>query len=527
MLILPSTNITQPTGTLKLVSKLPNPTLLHVGARGLLDNPSFTIGSASSKIIGVDGGAIDFPFSANAFIQTKNSNDIFTSPTDVTIIYYRIPTQAISQQSVQFGHDATSRVKIHLPWFSTIYFFWANSGNSITASYSPVIGKKECFAFTASTAGKQIWLNGELLASDAVQASRAADSSLCIIGGLTGFSAYPEHHYLTVVFPVKLPDSVVAGITRNPWSIFDKNQLFYFPVPNLVLPVAQFNVNLNSATFTGSAGTTAAAAFNLSTAAAIFTGSASVAPVAAFNIAMDQATFAGSALVAPDASFNVNLNSATFTGSAGTTAAASFNLATDATTFTGSASVAPVAAFNIALDQATFAGSALVAPVAAFNVNLNSAAFTGSAGTIIGASFNVTTDNALFSGGASAASQAAFNISLAAAAFSGSAVSLSSIGFKFASLLPSHIFTSVLGDEVVYHGLSGPVLIKAMVNYNISNVFASDAYVTEGRIQIDVDINDTPGIKRGSQFTIDNKPYTVDAVIDNDGFFARCLIRNG
>ena len=464
MLILPSTNITQPTGTLKLVSKLPNPTLLHVGARGLLDNPSFTIGSASSKIIGVDGGAIDFPFSANAFIQTKNSNDIFTSPTDVTIIYYRIPTQAISQQSVQFGHDATSRVKIHLPWFSTIYFFWANSGNSITASYSPVIGKKECFAFTASTAGKQIWLNGELLASDAVQASRAADSSLCIIGGLTGFSAYPEHHYLTVVFPVKLPDSVVAGITRNPWSIFDKNQLFYFPVPNLVLPVAQFNVNLNSATFTGSAGTTAAAAFNLSTAAAIFTGSASVAPVAAFNIAMD---------------------------------------------------------------QATFAGSALVAPVAAFNVNLNSAAFTGSAGTIIGASFNVTTDNALFSGGASAASQAAFNISLAAAAFSGSAVSLSSIGFKFASLLPSHIFTSVLGDEVVYHGLSGPVLIKAMVNYNISNVFASDAYVTEGRIQIDVDINDTPGIKRGSQFTIDNKPYTVDAVIDNDGFFARCLIRNG
>lgn len=95
---------------------------------------------------------------------------------------------------------------------------------------------------------------------------------------------------------------------------------------------------------------------------------------------------------------------------------------------------------------------------------------------------------------------------------------------NFAALIPDAVLMNTLGDDVTYHAKSGDVAIKAIVGQSVDNVYAQDAYVTENRLAVDVAVADCVGLAKGSKFTINGKKYTVDVVIQNDGFFAKCLV---
>lgn len=96
---------------------------------------------------------------------------------------------------------------------------------------------------------------------------------------------------------------------------------------------------------------------------------------------------------------------------------------------------------------------------------------------------------------------------------------------NFADLMPASIFTSALGDDVTYHAASGPVGIKAMVSDYIQSEFSNDAHIPAKHKKISVALQDAPGLKIGSKFTIGGVKYTVDDITANDCQFATCMLK--
>lgn len=95
---------------------------------------------------------------------------------------------------------------------------------------------------------------------------------------------------------------------------------------------------------------------------------------------------------------------------------------------------------------------------------------------------------------------------------------------NFAALIPDVVLINTLGDDITYHAKTGDVAIKAIVGQTLNPVYAQDAYLTEKRLAVDVAVADCVGLVKGSKFSINGKKYTVDVVIENDGFFAKCLV---
>lgn len=95
---------------------------------------------------------------------------------------------------------------------------------------------------------------------------------------------------------------------------------------------------------------------------------------------------------------------------------------------------------------------------------------------------------------------------------------------NFASLIPDAVLLNTLGDDITYHATGGDVAIKAIVGQSVDPVFAADAYLAEKRLAVDVAVADCVGLAKGKKFTINGKKYTVDVVIENDGYFAKCLV---
>jgi len=96
---------------------------------------------------------------------------------------------------------------------------------------------------------------------------------------------------------------------------------------------------------------------------------------------------------------------------------------------------------------------------------------------------------------------------------------------NFADLMPASTFTAALGDSVTYHAPSGAVGIKAMVNDDVEPVFSNEPHISAKRKHIDVALQDAPGLKIGSEFTIGGVKYTVDDIVANDNQFATCVLK--
>jgi hypothetical protein len=95
---------------------------------------------------------------------------------------------------------------------------------------------------------------------------------------------------------------------------------------------------------------------------------------------------------------------------------------------------------------------------------------------------------------------------------------------NFASLIPDAVLMNTLGDDATYHAKTGDVAIKVIIGQSVDSVYAQDAYLAEKRLAIDVAVADCVGLSKGSKFTLNGKKYTVDIIIQNDGFFAKCLV---
>jgi len=91
--------------------------------------------------------------------------------------------------------------------------------------------------------------------------------------------------------------------------------------------------------------------------------------------------------------------------------------------------------------------------------------------------------------------------------------------------MPAAIFTAALGDDVTYHAASGAVGIKAMVSDYIDTIMSSEPHISAKRKQVSVALQDAPGLKIGSKFTINAVKYTVDDITTNDGQFATCGLK--
>lgn len=97
---------------------------------------------------------------------------------------------------------------------------------------------------------------------------------------------------------------------------------------------------------------------------------------------------------------------------------------------------------------------------------------------------------------------------------------------KFAAMIPDAVMTNTLGDDIIYqHTTLGAMPIKAFFGQAVDSVFSGQAHLSENRMQIDVAVADVPGFKKGSVFTHESINYTVDDIVNNDGFFATLLVR--
>lgn len=96
---------------------------------------------------------------------------------------------------------------------------------------------------------------------------------------------------------------------------------------------------------------------------------------------------------------------------------------------------------------------------------------------------------------------------------------------NYAALIPDKVMTDSLGDDVTYQAVGGPVAIKGMFGEFINPVFSGDSHLSERRKQLDVAVSDVPGFAKGSVFTVGGVNYTVDDIINNDGYFATLVLR--
>lgn len=96
----------------------------------------------------------------------------------------------------------------------------------------------------------------------------------------------------------------------------------------------------------------------------------------------------------------------------------------------------------------------------------------------------------------------------------------------FAALFPDAIMMQTLGDDVIYIPKGGSsTAIKAMVNYGTQQTFATDAYVPEKQMTVDVLKSDAPNCGKGGKFVHNGKTLTVDSLLSDDGVYATWVVR--
>lgn len=96
---------------------------------------------------------------------------------------------------------------------------------------------------------------------------------------------------------------------------------------------------------------------------------------------------------------------------------------------------------------------------------------------------------------------------------------------NYADLIPDKVMIDALGDDVTYQAVGGPVAIKALFGEFINPVFSGESHLSDRRKQLDVAVADVPGFAKGSVFTVSGTNYTVDDIINNDGYFATLVLR--
>ena len=95
----------------------------------------------------------------------------------------------------------------------------------------------------------------------------------------------------------------------------------------------------------------------------------------------------------------------------------------------------------------------------------------------------------------------------------------------FAELIPDNAITASLGDDMVYNAPGGDIAIKGLFWQGVTPDFSGNAHISEITQQLDMALADVPGMTKGSFFTIFGQSYSVDDIIDNDGRFAKCLLK--
>jgi len=96
----------------------------------------------------------------------------------------------------------------------------------------------------------------------------------------------------------------------------------------------------------------------------------------------------------------------------------------------------------------------------------------------------------------------------------------------FASLFPNAEMMQTLGDDVVYIGKGGTsAAIKAMVNYGSRQTYATDSYVPEYSVTIDVLKADAPNLAKGDKFVHNGRTLVCDVLINDDGHFVSWAVR--
>ena len=95
----------------------------------------------------------------------------------------------------------------------------------------------------------------------------------------------------------------------------------------------------------------------------------------------------------------------------------------------------------------------------------------------------------------------------------------------FNESIPDAAITESLGDSMIYNAPGGDIAIKGLFWSGITQDFSGEAHISELTQQLDVAINDVPGLTKGSFFTIAGHIYSVADIINNDGQFAKCLLK--
>lgn len=272
------------------------------------------------------------------------------STATIILIVQRTASTGVTGMSYGYDVSGTNRAGIYMPYTdNTLYWdYGADTTGRATISMAPyaAAGTINQWAFVAGSRGREIWRNGQRVASaTSMTGSRSTSSLRNFRLGCAGSASTPRAPYETMALALisrdQMSEGALAEITANPWgSLFSKSaRIYFFPsaggggATGTGAPAAQSSTVSGTATrtITGTGTPSAQASTVAGTAEREITGSG--APVS------QDATVAGTGSVSAGISGSgvLSAQSATVAGTATRTVTASGTPSAQGATVAGTA----------------------------------------------------------------------------------------------------------------------------------------------------------------------------------------------
>lgn len=142
---------------------------------------------------------------------------------------------AASATSLSLQRDATNTAWRTYPGYTAL-------STSLGAVFDPV-----ALALTGDASGSAVWIDGVQSATNVMAPTARADSRIVLLGeqALSASYVYRGRIYLYVGWTRRLPDDLLAEITRDPWKLLEPRRILVpvsvagGDIPTLSLPGVQ------------------------------------------------------------------------------------------------------------------------------------------------------------------------------------------------------------------------------------------------------------------------------------------------
>jgi hypothetical protein len=195
------------------------------------------------------GKGIRWVGGTNDYIQLDADADNVLDTVSCSMLIATVRNATNNGNDISYGYEdggTGNRVQAHFPLDTTATIYWdfgngtgGVGGGRVTANPGAAtwaIGRINIWGFYAGSRGREIWLNGRLIASDitATKIRSATTQGFRIGSGASNSSSASAPYHSDNLFVLSKEgwsQAAFAGLTANPWRIFEPKQVTVFAAP--------------------------------------------------------------------------------------------------------------------------------------------------------------------------------------------------------------------------------------------------------------------------------------------------------